>query len=83
MKGREEILKVHTRKKPLAPDVNLKTIAQSTAGFAGADLENLVNEAALLAARRGKKAITEKEIEEASIKEIGRASCRERVCHYV
>lgn len=70
VKGREEILKVHTRKKPLAPDVNLKTIAQSTAGFAGADLENLVNEAALLAARRGKKAITEKEIEEASIKVV-------------
>ena len=70
VKGREEILKVHTRKKPLAPDVNLKTIAQSTVGFAGADLENLVNEAALLAARRGKKAITEQEIEEASIKVV-------------
>ena len=70
VKGREAILKVHTRKKPLAPDVDLKTIAQSTVGFAGADLENLVNEAALLAARRGKKAITEQEIEEASIKVV-------------
>ena len=79
VKGREEILKVHTRKKPLAPDVNLKTIAQSTAGFAGADLENLVNEAALLAARRGKKAITEKEIEEASIKVVAGPEKKSRV----
>ena len=68
VKGREEILKVHTKNKPLGPDVSLKTIARSTAGFSGADLENLVNEAALLAARRGKKAITEPEIEEASVK---------------
>ena len=68
VKGREDILRVHTRNKPLAPDVKLKTIAQSTVGFSGADLENLVNEAALLAARRGRKAITEQEIEEASIK---------------
>ena len=68
VKGREEILKVHTRNKPLGPDVSLKTIARSTAGFSGADLENLVNEAALLAARKGKKAITEPEIEEASVK---------------
>ena len=51
VKGREEILRVHTKNKPLGPDVSLKTIAQSTAGFSGADLENLVNEAALLAAR--------------------------------
>ena len=79
VKGREEILKVHTRKKPLAPDVNLKTIAQSTVGFAGADLENLVNEAALLAARRGKKAITEKEIEEASIKVVAGPEKKSRV----
>ncbi|MBQ8647927.1 MAG: ATP-dependent zinc metalloprotease FtsH [Oscillospiraceae bacterium] len=70
VKGREEILRVHTRNKPLAPDVKLKTIAQSTVGFSGADLENLVNEAALLAARRKKKAITEQEIEEASIKVV-------------
>ena len=68
VKGREEILKVHTKNKPLGPDVSLKTIARSTAGFSGADLENLVNEAALLAARQGKKAITEREIEEASVK---------------
>ena len=61
---------MHTRNKPLAPDVKLKTIAQSTVGFSGADLENLVNEAALLAARRGRKAITEREIEEASIKVV-------------
>ena len=56
--GREAILKVHARKKPLAPDVELKTIAKTTAGFTGADLENLLNEAALLAARKNKKAIT-------------------------
>ena len=68
IKGREEILKVHARNKPLAPDVKLGTIAKSTAGFTGADLENLLNEAALLAARRKKKAITMSEIEEATIK---------------
>lgn len=68
IKGREEILRVHTRKKPLAPDVDLSIIAKTTPGFTGADLENLVNEAALLAARRGRKAITEVDIEEASIK---------------
>ncbi len=68
IKGREEILKVHARNKPLAPDVSLSTIAKSTAGFTGADLENLLNEAALLAARRKKKAITMSEIEEATIK---------------
>ena len=70
VKGREEILKVHARNKPLAPDVTLKTIAQSTAGFTGADLENLLNESALLAARRGKKAITLAEVEEATIKVV-------------
>ena len=70
VKGREEILKVHTRNKPLAPDVNLKTIAQTTVGFTGADLENLVNEASLLAARKNKKAITKADLEEASIKVI-------------
>ncbi|MBR5452025.1 MAG: ATP-dependent zinc metalloprotease FtsH [Clostridia bacterium] len=70
VKGREEILKVHARGKPLAPDVSLKTIAKSTAGFTGADLENLLNEAALLAARQGKKAITEEHVEEATIKVI-------------
>lgn len=70
VKGREEILKVHTRNKPLAPDVDLATIAKSTVGFTGADLENLVNEASLLAARKNKKAITKSELEEASIKVI-------------
>ncbi|MBR3971468.1 MAG: ATP-dependent zinc metalloprotease FtsH [Ruminococcus sp.] len=68
--GREAILKVHARKKPLAPDVRLKTIAKTTAGFTGADLANLLNEAALLAARRGKKAITMQEVEEATIKVV-------------
>lgn len=68
--GREAILKVHARKKPLAPDVKLKTIAKTTAGFTGADLENLLNEAALLAARKNKKAITMEEIEEATIKVV-------------
>ncbi|MBR5437297.1 MAG: ATP-dependent zinc metalloprotease FtsH [Clostridia bacterium] len=68
VKGREEILKVHARNKPLGPDVDLKVIAQSTAGFTGADLENLLNEAALLAAKRNKKAVTMTEIEEATIK---------------
>ena len=68
--GREAILKVHARKKPLAPDVKLKTIAKTTAGFTGADLENLLDEAALLAARADKKAITMKEIEEATIKVV-------------
>ena len=70
VKGREEILKVHSRGKPLGPDVNLKTIAKSTAGFTGADLENLLNESALLAVRHGKKAITQEEVEEATIKVV-------------
>ena len=70
VKGREEILKVHARGKPLGPDVDLKTIAKSTAGFTGADLENLLNESALLAVRHGKKAITQEEIEEATIKVV-------------
>ncbi len=71
VKGREEILKVHSRGKPLGPDVNLSTIAKSTAGFTGADLENLLNEAALLTVRKSKKAITQEEIEEATLKVIG------------
>ncbi len=70
VKGREEILKVHSRGKPLGPDVNLKTIAKSTSGFTGADLENLLNESALLAVRHKKKAITQVEIEEATIKVV-------------
>ncbi|MEG0895179.1 MAG: ATP-dependent zinc metalloprotease FtsH, partial [Oscillospiraceae bacterium] len=68
VKGREEILKVHARNKPLGFDVELGKIAKTTVGFTGADLENLLNEAALLAARRGRKAIVEKDIEEATIK---------------
>ncbi len=70
VKGREEILKVHSRGKPLGPDVNLKTIAKNSSGFTGADLENLLNESALLAVRHGKKAITQEEIEEATIKVV-------------
>lgn len=70
LKGREEILKVHARHKPLGPDVNLRNIAGATVGFTGADLENLLNEAALLAARRKLKAITMKEIEEATMKVV-------------
>ncbi len=69
-KGREEILKVHTRNKPLAPDVELKTVAKSTVGFTGADLENLVNEAGLLAARKNRKAITKEDMDEAAIKVV-------------
>ena len=70
IKGREEILKVHARGKPLAPDVDLSVIAKTTAGFTGADLENLLNEAALLAARKGLHSITMPEIEEAAIKVV-------------
>ena len=79
IKGREEILKVHAKGKPIAPDVELKTIAKSTAGFTGADLENLLNEAALLAARRSLKAITMKEIEEATIKVVVGTEKKSRV----
>ncbi len=72
LKGREEILKVHAKNKPLAPDVDLKSVAHATIGFVGADLENLMNEAALLAAKRNKKAITMTEIDEATVKvEVG------------
>ena len=62
VKGREQILKVHARNKPLAPDVNFKTVARLTAGFSGADLANLLNEAAILAARADKKFITNAEL---------------------
>ena len=79
IKGREEILKVHAKGKPLAPDVVLKTIAKSTAGFTGADLENLLNEAALLAARKDLKAITMTEVEEATIKVVVGAEKKSRV----
>ncbi len=77
--GREAILKVHARKKPLAPDVKLKTIAKTTAGFTGADLENLLNEAALLAARKNKKAITMSEIKEATVKVVVGAEKKSKV----
>ncbi len=70
LQGREEILRVHAKGKPLAPDVDLSVIAKSTAGFTGADLENLLNEAALLAARRHLHAITMPEIEEATVKVV-------------
>ena len=71
-KGRVEILKVHARKKPIGPDVDFESIAHATVGFTGADLENLLNEAALLAARNGKKAITMAEVDEAALKvEVG------------
>ncbi|MBE6827823.1 MAG: ATP-dependent zinc metalloprotease FtsH [Ruminococcaceae bacterium] len=70
VKGREDILKVHARHKPLGPDVQLRSIAGATVGFTGADLENLLNEAALLAARRKLKAITMKEIEDATMKVV-------------
>jgi len=66
--GREKILKVHTRNVPVAPDVNLKTLARGTPGFSGADLANLVNEAALLAARRGKRVVTQRDFEDAKDK---------------
>ena len=67
-KGREEILKVHSKGKPLAADVNLKNIAKTTIGFTGADLENLMNESAILAAKRKLSAITKAEVEEATVK---------------
>lgn len=70
VKGREEILKVHARNKPLGFDVDLNKIARTTAGFTGADLENLLNESALLAARKNRKAITEEDIEVATIKVV-------------
>ncbi|WP_395685675.1 ATP-dependent zinc metalloprotease FtsH [Aestuariivirga sp.] len=68
VQGREKILKVHMRNVPLAPDVDAKTIARGTPGFSGADLSNLVNEAALLAARRNKRIVTQSEFEEAKDK---------------
>ena len=70
VKGREEILKVHAKNKPLGPDVELHQIAATTVGFTGADLENLLNEAALLAAKRKKMAITMAEVEEATMKVV-------------
>ena len=79
VKGREEILKVHTRKKPLADDVKLDVLAKRTPGFAGADLENLTNEAALLAVRRGDKSITMLDMEEAITRVIAGPEKKSRV----
>lgn len=79
IKGREEILNVHAKNKPLGPDVDLKVIAAQTAGFTGADLENILNEAALLAARKDKKAITMEEVEEATIKVVVGTEKKSRV----
>ena len=79
VKGREEILKVHTRKKPLAEDVKLDVLAKRTPGFAGADLENLTNEAALLAVRRGDKSITMLDMEEAITRVIAGPEKKSRV----
>jgi len=77
--GREKILKVHTRKVPLAPDVDVRVIARGTPGFAGADLANLVNEAALLAARRSKRLVTQQEFEDAKDKVLMGAERRSMV----
>ena len=79
VKGREEILKVHAKNKPLAPDVDLKVIAQTTQGFTGADLENLLNEAALLVARAERMSITEADIEEATMKVIAGPEKKSRI----
>ena len=79
VKGREEILKVHAKGKPLAEDVNLATIAKTTIGFTGADLENLLNESALLAARRNRRFISMAEIEDAMIKVIAGPEKKSRV----
>ncbi len=79
VKGREEILNVHSKNKPLDKDVDLKVIAQTTQGFTGADLENLLNEAALLAARADRKSINEKDIEEATMKVIAGPEKKSRI----
>lgn len=79
VKGREAVLKVHARNKPLAEDVKLEVIAQRTTGFSGADLENLLNEAALLAARHRKKKITMEEIDEAVDRVIAGPQKKSRV----
>ena len=79
IRGREDILKVHVRNKPLAEDVNLKELARGTPGFTGADLENLINEGALLAARKGQKFITMADLKEAEIKVIAGPEKKSRV----
>ena len=79
IKGREDILKIHVKNKPLAEDVDLKTVAKGTPGFTGADLENLANEAALLAARRNEKFVTMEDFSEAEIKVIAGPEKKSRV----
>ena len=79
VKGREEILRVHAKNKPLGPDVDIKRIARTTQGFTGADLENVLNEAALLAARNERRAITEADIEEATLKVIAGPEKKSRI----
>ena len=79
IRGREEILGIHAANKPLSEDVDLKVVARGTAGFTGADLENLMNEAALLAAREDRKAICEKDIEEATMKVIAGPEKKSRI----
>ena len=79
IKGREEILKVHVRKKPLAEDVSLSDVAKATSGFTGADLENLLNEAALLSAREDRRFITRQDLHEAMMKVIAGPEKRSRV----
>ena len=79
IKGREEILKVHARGKPLAEDVDLRKLAQGTSGFTGADLENLINEGALLAARKDRRIITMEDLREAEIKVIAGPEKKSRV----
>ena len=79
IKGREDILKVHAREKPLAEDVVLKDVARATSGFTGADLENLLNEAALLAARQDRRFITRTDLHEAMLKVIAGPEKRSRV----
>ena len=79
IKGREDVLKIHTANKPLAEDVDLAKVARGTAGFTGADLENLSNEAALLCARRGDQFITMADFEEAEIKVLAGPEKRSRV----
>ncbi len=79
IKGREEVLKVHAKGKNIAPDVDLSEVAKGTAGFTGADLENLLNEAALLAVRKGLKAITQEQLDEATIKVIAGTEKKSKV----
>ena len=79
VKGREDIFKVHSRNKPLAPDINFKSLARLTSGFTGADIENLLNEAAILAARAGRKIINMEDISEAINKVIAGPAKKSRV----